>query len=891
MRTLFLTTVSMMSWFGCATSAPVPSKIAAAAPAVAALDTTAPRFRLPSSARPTRASLELTIDPEQTSLHGRATYDVEVLRAVDVLWLHGVELTVEAATLGGKPATVLTVPEGGFLGFHLASPLPPGHVELAITFTAKIDREKSRGVYSEAERGVRYAYTFFEAIDARRAFPNFDEPGFKIPWALTLHVRKEHVARANAPIVSERDEPGGFKQVVFAESKPLPSYLVAFMVGPFDVIDGGVAGRAQTPIHFVVPKGREGELGYAKTITPKVVTALEDYFDMPYPFVKLDVAVVPRFWGTMEHPGLLAMGQPLTLIRPEQETRERQERYANIAAHELAHYWFGDLLTMAWWNDTWLNESMGQWLDLIITDAVAPAWHLREDVDRPLDALARDEALTAKRIRQPVETPQDIEASFDGALTYNKGNSVLTMFEHALGRDAWRDFMRTWVRKHEWKNVSADDFLDDLSAAFGPARAAQFRTFLEQPGAPLLRSKVACTGGKATLTLTQERSLPAGTKDDVAHEWKMPVCFRFGDAKQSSRQCVDLEAHSTTVTLDRCPTWVVLNEDGAGYFRSEVDATALKALFTPRSPLASAARLAVTEKLMLLGDVSAAVDRKEVPIETQLALAPLVFSDADARVAAGGVSLARVPSDPLDDATWKKLRAWQRKVFGARARQLGWKRQPGDSDDVHRLRRMLLWLVAEDDAALRDEGAKLGRAWLATRTGIADDLVPVALRLLARTGSAADFDALVQRALDTGDRDEQARLLSAVGSFTDPKLLERALALLNDPRFDVRDSARVLGAALNTRDNRAATYTWLEKHLDEVLSRMRDDEASWVLSDVASACSAELLPRAKALSEPRAPKYGGAENYVRSSLEQSAMCVALSKEQLPAIVKFLTAGP
>src|SRR5262249_35792874 len=271
--------------------------------------------------------------------------------------------------------------------------------------------EKSRGVYSEKEGEQAYAYTFFEAIDARRAFPCFDEPSYKIPWKLTFHVKQEHVALGNAAVVKEVPEADGMKRVELAESKPLPSYLVAFVVGPFEVIDGGVAGRVKTPIRFVIPKGRSGELGWAKQVTPRVVAALEDYFDMDYPYGKLDVAVVPRFWGTMEHPGIVAMGQPLTLIRKDEDTRERRERYADILAHELSHYWFGDLVTLAWWDDTWLNEALGEWLDPIITDAVEPGWHYLDDerLDRAGWGMGADEQAT-HAIRQPVDTRQAIEA-------------------------------------------------------------------------------------------------------------------------------------------------------------------------------------------------------------------------------------------------------------------------------------------------------------------------------------------------------------------------------------------------------------------------------------------------------------------------------------------------
>ncbi|HET7501641.1 MAG TPA: M1 family metallopeptidase, partial [Kofleriaceae bacterium] len=361
-----------------ACASPEPRRPVPAAPAVASATTAAtatveapavapdpapPALRLPGDVRPTRYALELTVVPERPAAAGRIHIAAEVVRATRVVWLNATGLTIERATLGGRPARVIPGGED-FVGLAIGRELPPGALAIEVAFSAPIDRERSRGLYSERDGKDAYAYTFFEPIDARRTFPCFDEPVYKVPWQLTFHVRADHVALGNAEVVRETPEPGGMKRVELAVSRPLPSYLVAFVVGPFELVDGGKVGRVATPIRFVIPRGRAGELGYARQVTPKVVAALEDYFDMAYPYGKLDVAVVPRFWGTMEHPGLVAMGQPLTLIRPDQDTRARRQGYANILAHELSHYWFGDLVTMAWWDDTWLNEALSEWSDM-----------------------------------------------------------------------------------------------------------------------------------------------------------------------------------------------------------------------------------------------------------------------------------------------------------------------------------------------------------------------------------------------------------------------------------------------------------------------------------------------------------------------------------------------
>jgi aminopeptidase N len=224
-------------------------------------------------------ALDFTIDPAETEFSGRVHVDAQVVRATNVVWMNGAGLTVQTATLGGQPVRVITAGED-LIGLVASAPLAVGATTIDLAYTGGVDRERSRGLYAVQEGADWYAYTFFEPVDARRAFPCFDEPSYKIPWQLTFHVRADHVARGNAEVARETPEEGGMKRVELALSRPMPSYLVAFVVGPFEIVDDGVAGRAKTPVRFIVPRGRAGELGYAKEVTPKVVAALEDYFDI-----------------------------------------------------------------------------------------------------------------------------------------------------------------------------------------------------------------------------------------------------------------------------------------------------------------------------------------------------------------------------------------------------------------------------------------------------------------------------------------------------------------------------------------------------------------------------------------------------------------------------------
>ncbi|MFT3839671.1 MAG: M1 family metallopeptidase [Myxococcaceae bacterium] len=881
----------------CATTAPAPATAAAdPAPAAAAPKEKPkpPALRLPGDVWPNSYALELTVLPEEPHFSGKITIEATVKQETAVVWLNSTGLQIKVARLGGQQAAVL---DGGedFIGLQPATPLKPGTVRIEVEYSGAIDHEKSRGLYAEKEGADTYAYTFFEPIDARRTFPCFDEPSAKVPWKLTLHVKKEHLALANAPIELEAGEPNGMKEVQFQQTPPLPSYLVAFVVGPFELIDGGAVSGV--PIHFIIPKGRAPELSWAKEITPKSVKALIDWFGSGYPYKKLDVAVVPRFWGTMEHPGIVAMGQPLSLIRPEQETRERKQRYLLILSHELAHYWFGDWVTTAWWNDTWLNEALGEWVDLPITDTAMPSWGVMEErTEIARAAMNADELPSTQAIRQPVETKEAIAASFDGDITYAKGATVLRMYESLAGPQKFQAFIRRYLQAHQNANATADDFLAAMKTDLGDQVSDGFRSFITQPGVPLVTGELDCSG-KPLLRLKQRRSLPQGVAEPGAPlAWPVPVCVRTFDGKKSERTCTTLSSKPGDVTSlelpgAKCPSWVMLNDGAWGYYRSAVDLKLLRALFTKGSTEAKQVQPSVSERKMLLSDVRSAVRRGDVGVVDALELAPLAAADPSDRVAIDALELGALRTDVLDDDWFAKAKKYQLKTFGPLAKRLGWKRGADDTDDKHRLRQRALWaaLYAKDPALLA-EGAKLAAAWLKDpkTAGIDDELVPLALFAAAQSGGPALYDQLREAAKHAVDREHTQRLLVALGWFEDPKLVERSLALPLGSEFDLRETSAVVQVLLEGRNTRAQAWAWVQQNLDGMLAKMRSDESGWLLGGIAETfCDEAHRKEAAALLEPRAAKIDGAQALVTRGLEGSDRCIRQEARDREAIRKFL----
>ncbi|HWL86763.1 MAG TPA: M1 family metallopeptidase, partial [Polyangiaceae bacterium] len=695
---------------------------------------TPPTFRLPDDARPLRYDLELALDPSKDTFTGTVGIDLTVQRPTDVVWLNAVGLHVKEAHLAASGQTLpARIVEGhpDFVGFAFERPLQKGTARLVVSYEGPVDRERSRGIYRVSEGSGPddwYLYTFFEATDARRAFPCFDEPTYKVPWKITLHVKKDHVARANAKIEKEIPGPDEMKTVVFEESKPLPSYLVAFVVGPFDVIDAPPAGHYGTPLRFLVPKGRGGETRYATQATPKFIALLEDYFDMPYPYVKLDVAVVPRFWGTMEHPGIVAVGQPLTLIRPEEETPQRELRYSSIAIHELCHYWFGDYVTMDWWNDTWLNEAFGSWMDAKITQAFEPAWNVeRNRLQWRTWAMGADLLESVRRVHEPVDSADGIAKSFDNAITYGKGSLVIRMFEQFVGPEKFRKAMIRYMGERAWKTATAEDLYATLNAELGPPIGAAFRSFMEQKGVPLVSAQPVCAkGSPPALTLSQKRFSSAGTDLEPA-QWPIPICVKYGSTKGTGTACTLLTEPSATLALDPskgCPEWMMLNAKGTGYYRTDASASALRAILDKGWK-----SLTDSEKIVVVSDMAALIESGGLRLGDALDMVRTLLrpsGHADPFIYQYSLDVVyEVRRDLLGKDAVARYAKFVRTLYGDKTKSLGWRPKPGEDLDTRNLRITLLQTMGTvgDDRALQKEAHALALQWLSNRRAVEADVV------------------------------------------------------------------------------------------------------------------------------------------------------------------------
>ena len=843
----------------------------------------APVLRLPDIAQPTGYFAHLELDPSLERFNGELRIEVQVRQRAELLWLNATGLEgVRASVEDGSGRRSLAVVPGGedFVGLVATPPFSVGPATIRLTYRGQLDREHSRGVYTVREGDAWYAYTFFEPIDGRRAFPCFDEPNFKVPWQLELAVPPGNRAFANTAPEREVKDARGWAVTTFARSPPMPSYLVAFGVGPFDVVEAAPAGQKQIPVRIIVPKGRGPEASYAKETTPKIVAGLESFLGLPYPYDRLDMLVVPRDWGTMEHPGLVAIGQPLALFHSSDDTPRRRQQFTNIVTHELGHYWFGDFATMAWWDDTWLNEGLATWLDARVTEQLEPSWHflLRATAQSRSMALDSDLAL-ARPIHSAVTTRDQVLGSFDNNLTYAKGGSVLTMLERWLGDTQLRATLRGYLEAHAWGSVRFADLLEAFARGGAPG-AAVLKSFVVQPGFPLISAQLTCVEGKARVHLSQERYVASGSPGP--ERWTVPVCMR----SELGKHCAVLDSESAEIDpgWPSCPRWFLPNAEGVGYYRSRYSAEEGERLLAQ-------AKLTEEERLAVVDDLAALAKRGDIPPAKALALAPVVAKDGAVEVVQSSLRLLfTAKPELLSNEGYARFSALTRKLYGEKFQQLGWDVRPAEAPETTRLRSTLLRLLAREgeDHAVRAEGRRRLERWLTQRASIHPDLVSAVLAAGAREGDLGLFDALLAQLEKTEDRHQREELIGALAGFGEVKLTLRALGLLVSGKVEPRDGQELLYRPLFRRESREAAWTFLEANFDAIAVKMRDDELNGLAEAIViELCDAPTLARAERLFRGGAAKYGIVTRQFDSAVERARECIKGASVTMPAVEAYL----
>lgn len=849
-----------------------------------------PSLRLPNDAKPTEYSVQLTIDPLKNNFSGVISIDLQIAKQISTLWLNATQIQIQKAELSGtgKPLTgsVLPIKDEDFIGISFPEPVNPGTTKLQISYTGIISDKDNDGVFKMKDGDSWYVYTQFEPDDARRAFPCFDEPGYKVPWTIELRVPKDVIALTNTPQESEKIE-GANKVVRFAKSHPLPSYLVAFAVGPFEFVGDSKIGKNGTPSRIVTPKGRTKEARWAVESTPQIFNLLEEYFGIPYPYEKLDQIAIPKVGFAMEHPGLVTYGEEGMLTQPENETLAFKHDWASVCAHELAHQWFGDLVTMQWWDDTWLNESFASWMGTKVMMRFKPEWDEGiVEIEGRAYVMKQDSLATARKIREPIRSRDDIQNAFD-SITYGKGEAILQMFESWVGEEKFRNGVQQYLKKYAWGNATADDFLYSISQASTADFAPAFLTFLNQSGVPLISTSLQCSTS-SNLNFEMSRSTPLGSVAPSNQLWQVPVCVKYEIADHPNGNCYLVKSKDEKNPLDKngCPQWFFANRDGWGYYHTKYPEDQLNVLLKDGGK-----ELSVAERVTLVTDFSALMHMGKMPAAEALKHLSTIVEDHNRHIISSAIEVLKDIERPLvTEEIRPKYAAFIQKHFGSLARQLGWQSHPGDDEHTKLLRKDLMQFMVEqgDDHELAKEAYNLSTQWLKDHKSVEPEMVPAILCSAAAHGDEALLNLYVEDAKRTRDPEERSEIFGAMSCFRNPDVAKKVLAVAISKDFDIRDS---LSAAWEMQMNPQVgylVYDFVTKNFDSLASRLpRGYDAE--LSRVGQVyCDEEHAKQVEAFFRPKVSKIPGAPRLLDQTLEQIHLCAAFRNAQQPSSLQFFS---
>jgi alanyl aminopeptidase len=586
---------------------------------------------LPQNVRPLRYRAHLSIDPAQPSFAGSIEIDVSLSATTDTVWLNATDLDVTRALVrsGHSTSTAEIAPqENEFVRLTIRPAVGAGEAWLSLEYRGKLREDSTAGAFRrKSAAGEWYVYSTSTAIDARRIFPSFDQPDYKTPWTLAITAPRGNIALANTGTVSERTE-GDRVTVEFAESRPLPSELVAFAVGPFALHDAGKSGSGRTPMRVVAPKGRAAEGKLAAELARTILPRLEEYTAEPYGFGKLDhIALLEGAFGGVENPGLIQYLGRLLLVTPGQE-QNRREELEGLMAHEMAHQWFGDLVTQSEWNDVWLSEGITTWMGQKIADLSLPPARrgLRMAASRE-SAMRIDAGPKARPVRLEMSTRAEMRQVY-AHVVYAKGASFVSMLEEWLGQDAMKRVMRRFIRDHRYGTATTADFVTAVRGETGNEIGAISHSLLDRPGVPVVSAALECGGGRPRLRLRQAPYAPVGMAVSGGGEpWTIPVCVRSPDGIDCTvlaEPVGELELKSAK----SCPAWVMPDANGSGYYRLDVPLEML-------AKLSAVDSLTRVERLTLVEDMGAMVRGGMVQAVEILPLLTRFGDDAELRKAVG----------------------------------------------------------------------------------------------------------------------------------------------------------------------------------------------------------------------------------------------------------------
>jgi alanyl aminopeptidase len=830
--------------------------------------------------RPTAQSVELRIDPDVPAYTGSVSISLEVSETTPMIQFHAEEMTFERVELQGSGGTIALETEEGEDGLITATAdadIAAGDYTLEIDFSNEYDT-RAVGLYRVEHEGHGYLFSQMQAVDARKAFPCWDEPLFKIPFRLTLSVPQGQEVITNTPLESE-SAADGWTTRVFAESKPMPTYLIAIAAGPLDSVP--ITGLS-VPGSIYTVKGQSHLAKTAVEVTPAILEAMEDYFGRPYPYRKLDFVAIPEFWpGAMENVGLVTYADSLLLIDPENSSVAQRRSLAAVTAHELAHMWFGDLVTMEWWDDLWLNESFASWLGDKVTHDLYPHYKINVSSVRGTNgAMNADTRPSTKPVRKEVITPAQIME--DLGLAYSKGQAVLEMTEQWIGEEDFRKGVVAYINEHEWGSAEGADLWNALSEASGQDVASVMSSFLDQSGVPLIEVDLADDG---QVKVTQRRFLNHGV-EAPDQQWTVPVRLSYGSGGSSETAEMLLDSPETTFRLAETETidWVMPNASAASYYRWQL----------PKDELMALARDAEhamdpRERVAFLGNTTALLDAGVIGGDEYLEVLNAFAHDPDPEVVStllsglGKVKGAFVPDDQLDT-----FAVYVRRTLGPALERFGLEKREGEDETVAIFRpRLIAWLGEEGQSEeVRAYATSLAKAYLRDPRSVDPALAGISLRIAALAGDRTLFETYRERFENAKSPVERRRFLGVLGSFPDTAIQDEALRYALEGPIRPTEIFGIPGSLPDTEASTDRLFDWLTENYEAVSSKLPPDFRS-MLVNIGGGCTTDRLEAAREFFMDPARKVDGTEAQLQKVTDRVNDCVGLREREGAAVAAYL----
>ncbi len=834
--------------------------------------------RLPQTVRPKHYSLELTPDLRAAKFKGVEHIDVDLKESAKSITVNSLEIEYQSVTIsaGGKQqiGVVSTDKEKEQATFTVPEKIPAGTVRLSICYSGILNNEL-RGFYVSKTSRHNYAVTQFESTDARRAFPSFDEPAFKATFSVTLVIDKGDTAISNMPAASDTPGPGADKHSVKFETTPkMSTYLLAFLVGDFQCThgeqDGVKIGVCATPEKLDLTH-------YGLDVTRHVLHYYNDYFGIRYPLPKLDLIGIPDFEaGAMENFGAITYREALLLIDPKTASVDSKINVSEAIAHEMAHQWFGDLVTMQWWDNVWLNEGFATWMETKPLAAMHPEWNIdQREAARLQNILNLDAQATTRAIRAHADTREQIEQMFDG-ISYGKAGAVLNMVENYLGKETFRQGVHKYLDAHQYSNATAEDFWNVQTSVSHKPIDRIMDSLIAQPGEPII--SFGKRAGRR-VDLSQHRFfLSSGIKPDSSQKWTIPVCF-----KSNAGQDCTLVGPDTTSVAVPAGSLFFSNAGGRGFYRSaypaEIYAEVLKNVETGLEPV---------ERIALVGDQWAQLRANKASVGDYLALVKAVKADQNAEVISSALANVDAIYQRLANSSQERqdISAWLTKNFRPEYERLG-APTPQDPPNKRELRATLFRILGYygKDPDVLAQAREMARKYLENQASVDPTLGQTALSVAARNGDAELFDTM-QHVYETSNSPElQDTALSLLASFEDRQLANRAMEYAISGKVRNQDAAIQFALELSAPSTRDQAWKFVKEHWDSIHALLTPEIGSALVYSTGSFCSEQARDDVQQFFATH--PVASADQAVKHSADRINGCIEFRNQQQSNLKRWL----